>query len=320
MTKQENAGKNKTNLKLVTVGVLSLAVGVLGTLGISSAVNGGSGGEKVPEGVVATLDGDTITSNELYNAMVEGTGEATLSTLFADKVTALEAKANKVKITDEEIQKEIDGIVGQYGTEDDFKAVLKESGQTMDDLREDVTAYLQLVELLSKKIDTSDEALKAEFEANKATYGQAEKVSASHILVADEATSKKLHAELKAGADFNELAKANSMDYNTEDDKNGASLGYFGRDEMVEEFEAVVFKMKVGDISEPFKTEYGWHIAKVEDKVEEKEASFETSKDAIKESLVQVGMNDAYTSWIKEMEEKYKYKSKLVPTDTEDKK
>src|SRR5207248_8789189 len=88
-------------------------------------------------------------------------------------------------------------------------------------------------------------------------------VRARHILVETEDEAKAILDELKAGADFVALAKEKSKDPGAAE---GGDLGYFSRDQMVPEFADVAFKMYSGQLSNPVKTQFGWHIIKVEDK------------------------------------------------------
>jgi len=90
-----------------------------------------------------------------------------------------------------------------------------------------------------------------------------QEVHARHILVATEDEAKEIEAELKKGADFATLAKAKSKDPGAAD---GGDLGYFTKDQMVPEFSEVAFKLDKGQISDPVKTQFGWHIIQVEDK------------------------------------------------------
>jgi peptidyl-prolyl cis-trans isomerase C len=90
-----------------------------------------------------------------------------------------------------------------------------------------------------------------------------EEVHARHILVPTEDEAKAVLAQLKAGADFATLAKEKSKDPGGAD---GGDLGYFTKEQMVPEFAAVAFKLDKGQLSDPVKTQFGWHIIKVEDK------------------------------------------------------
>ena len=88
-------------------------------------------------------------------------------------------------------------------------------------------------------------------------------VHARHILVATEGEAKDIEAQLKNGADFATLAKQKSKDPGAAE---GGDLGYFTKDQMVPEFAEAAFKLDKGQISEPVKTQFGWHIIKLEDK------------------------------------------------------
>ncbi len=116
-----------------------------------------------------------------------------------------------------------------------------------------------------------------------------EEIKASHILVKEEANAKLIAAKISAGDDkaFAEAAKANSLDPGSKDD--GGSLGYFGRGQMVPQFEEAAFKLKKGEISAPIETQFGWHIIKVEDRREKpapKIPEFAAVKDRIIASLM----------------------------------
>jgi peptidyl-prolyl cis-trans isomerase C len=99
-------------------------------------------------------------------------------------------------------------------------------------------------------------------EAIKQTPNEQE-VRARHILVATEGEAKDIEAQLKSGADFATLAKQKSKDPGAAE---GGELGYFTKDQMVPEFAEAAFKLDKGQISDPVKTQFGWHVIEVEDK------------------------------------------------------
>ena len=121
----------------------------------------------------------------------------------------------------------------------------------------------------------SDEAEhKVYDEAIKQTTNE-EEVHARHILVPTEEEAKAVLAQLKAGADFATLAKEKSKDPGGAD---GGDLGYFTKEQMVPEFAAVAFKLDKGQLSDPVKTQFGWHVIKVEDKRIKPTPTFEQVK------------------------------------------
>lgn len=111
-----------------------------------------------------------------------------------------------------------------------------------------------------------------------------EEVSARHILVETEGEAKALKEKLDKGADFAQLAKENSKDPGSKDD--GGNLGYFGHGQMVPQFEGIVFKLKKGEVSDPVKTQFGWHLIKLEDRRTKQPPAFEIVKDRIVQSLL----------------------------------
>jgi peptidyl-prolyl cis-trans isomerase C len=125
------------------------------------------------------------------------------------------------------------------------------------------------------KAATTDEAMKKVYEdASKQISGEQE-VHARHILVETEDDAKAVKAELDKGADFAELAKKKSKDPGASD---GGDLGFFTKEQMVPEFSAVAFALEPGKISDPVKSQFGWHIIKVEEKRNRKAPDFEQVK------------------------------------------
>jgi len=128
------------------------------------------------------------------------------------------------------------------------------------------------------KAAATDEAMKKVYdEAAKQIAGEQE-VHARHILVETEDEAKAIEAELKKGADFAELAKTKSKDPGAAD---GGDLGFFTKDQMVPEFSVVAFALEPGKISDPVKSQFGWHIIKVEEKRNRKAPDFEQVKPQI---------------------------------------
>src|SRR5471030_867438 len=125
------------------------------------------------------------------------------------------------------------------------------------------------------KAATTDENMKKVYEdASKQITGEME-VHARHILVETEDEAKAIEDELKKGADFAELAKKKSKDPGASD---GGDLGFFTKDQMVPEFSAVAFTLEPGKVSDPVKSQFGWHVIKVEEKRNRQAPAFEQVK------------------------------------------
>jgi peptidyl-prolyl cis-trans isomerase C len=124
---------------------------------------------------------------------------------------------------------------------------------------------------------TEDAERKVYEEAVKQVKNE-EEVHARHILVPTEDEAKAILAQLKGGADFAALAKEKSKDPGAAE---GGDLGYFTKEQMVPEFAEVAFKLGKGQLSDPVKTQFGWHIIKVEDKRTRPTPTFEQVKPQI---------------------------------------
>jgi peptidyl-prolyl cis-trans isomerase C len=139
------------------------------------------------------------------------------------------------------------------------------------------------------KAATTDENMKKVYEdAAKQISGEQE-VHARHILVETEDQAKKIEGELKKGADFAELAKKESKDPGASE---GGDLGFFTKDQMVPEFSTAAFALEPGKISDPVKTQFGWHIIKVEEKRTRKAPDFEQVKPQIETYVVRKAQAD----------------------------
>jgi len=285
----------KSNKRIVAI---IIAIIVIATTLVSILVNTNSSGN-----TVAVVGKEKITKDQLYKALVEANGEQVLNTLIVKKIIQLEAKKQNIKVTKDEIQAEIDKTIENIGSEEAYKNALEYYGITEDRLKADIELNLYVNKLLEPKIKITENEMKNYFEENKDDFKQEEQVKASHILVDDEETAKEIKQKLDNGEDFAELAKKYSTDTTTKD--KGGDLGYFTKGKMEKEFENAAFSLKVGEISNPVKTQYGYHIIKVVDKKEGKEANYEESKEEIKEKLFEEKLPDAYQSWIEEKMKEY---------------
>ncbi|MFN8671692.1 MAG: peptidylprolyl isomerase [Candidatus Sericytochromatia bacterium] len=185
-----------------------------------------------------------------------------------------------------------------------FKDYLKQAGLTSSQFYETVEKD-KLIEKVKntiedEKIKISDKEIKDYYEKNTKEFTTPEQVKASHILVKDEAKAKELYETLKKEPKkFEELAKANSTDPGSKD--KGGDLGFFGKGQMVKEFEETAWNLQKDEISEPVKSQFGYHIIKKIDQHPEKVETFENSKKKIKDNLKQKQSKDVMDKFLKEL-------------------
>ncbi len=147
--------------------------------------------------------------------------------------------------------------------------------------------------LLTKAIgpSVSDAALHAKYDAEIANKPGEEEVHARHILVDSEDAAKKIIDQLNKGADFATLAKANSKDPAAQ---NGGDLGFFKKADMVPEFADAAFALKPGQVTQtPVKTQFGWHVIKLDETRTAPPPTFDQAKDELRQQIIQAGVRQA---------------------------
>src|ERR1700704_1423728 len=159
------------------------------------------------------------------------------------------------------------------------------------------------------KTATNDEAMKKVYEDASKQISGGEEVHARHILVETEDEAKAVAEELKKGADFAELAKKKSKDPGASD---GGDLGFFTKDQMVPEFSTVAFALEPGKISDPVKSQFGWHIIKVEEKRNRKAPDFDQVKGQIETYVTRKAQAD----YVAKLREAAKVERMDKPEDT----
>jgi peptidyl-prolyl cis-trans isomerase C len=180
----------------------------------------------------------------------------------------------------------------------DAQALLVEAKKTGLDKDPDVQRTLQMAEdrtlasaMLNKVVrpQITDEAVKARYEEEFANKPGEPEVHARHILVADEATAKKIIAELKKGGDFAALSKQYSKDPGAS--AQGGDLGFFKKSDMVPAFADAAFALKDNEVSPvPVKTEFGWHVIQTLEHRTTPPPSFEQERDELRQQMVQAAI------------------------------
>jgi peptidyl-prolyl cis-trans isomerase C len=156
----------------------------------------------------------------------------------------------------------LDQLIQQTALEQTIADKIKMADQLqLDNARRDFLSNVALTEVVVGAV--TDEALQAAYDERFKDYAPQKEFSAAHILVDAEEKSNELKAQLDGGADFAELAKANSTD--TGSGANGGDLGWFGIGQMVRPFEDAVVAAEIGKVAGPIKSDFGWHLILVKE-------------------------------------------------------
>lgn len=183
-----------------------------------------------------------------------------------------------LKDTDDILTKD---VTAAYGSKDNFVKQILGDDVSWDDMVKYYQIALDYEALLDKRISDSDIDLEAVYNADPSKYSSPEQVSARHILVETEDEAKDIIKQLDDGADFASLAEEYSTDKGSA--TQGGSLGYFTKEQMVQEFSDAAFSTPVGSYTEtPVKSQFGYHIILVEDHTSAHQMTFEEAEDYVR--------------------------------------
>ena len=258
--------------------------------------------EKLDDKTVAIVDGEKISKDDykdelsFYASMLASQQQlknSIVTMMVQDKLIANDIKKNDIKIDDKEVDDALMQSVQNFGGQEQFDKTLDDYNMSLDKFKETLKKdlmYKKHREWFDSNNEVTDDEIKKYFEDNKDEFA---KVDASHILVQDEETAKEIKEKIDNGEDFAKLAEEYSTD--TASAKNGGSVGAFAKGQMVKEFEDAAFAMKEGEVSDPVKSQFGYHIIKV-NKVTD---SFEDSKEEITKKI----KDQKYADYIKKLHE-----------------
>lgn len=217
--------------------------------------------------------------------------------LIVDKL--IDQSASGTEVTDAEVDEELAKIAQQYGSQEKFSEELAATGQSIDEFKTRMQRLLRQRKWMESQTPAAAEVTDAEvekfYQENLTEFAQPEVVRASHILIrveegADEAAvaakqkeAADLAAKAKGGEDFAALATEFSEDPTAK--QNAGDLNFFPRDRMVPEFAEAAFAADVDSISEPVRTQFGWHVIKVTEKKEAQTLPLDQVKSDIAEYL-----------------------------------
>ncbi len=251
--------------------------------------------------VLAKVNAQEITEkdlNEMTNAYMQQAQkqevsdeerDALLQNLVQNALLREAADERNIEVTEEILDAQLQAMFQQYGGEENFMSIVEQQGINFDEIKSGIAADLkgQLAAKneIDNKLDISDDELQAFYAENSAEIKTEESFRASHILFSNEAedakdVAEKVLEELKADGDFAELAEKHST---CPSKAKGGDLGFFGKGQMVPEFETAVIQLETNEISELIETQFGFHIIQKSEHKEGKQLSFEEAKEQIKE-------------------------------------
>ncbi len=185
--------------------------------------------------------------------------------------------------------------------EDEKITETEEYKKTIEKMKVELASHMAATKSIESAIVTEEEE-KAFYEANKAQFVKGPQVSAKHILVDTEELAGKVADEIAAGKAFEDAAR----EYSTCPSKEqGGDLGFFSKGQMVPEFEKAAFAGELHTVIGPVKTQFGYHLIRVEDKKEGTEIPFEQARAQIHEQLLNGKQREAYDAKVAELSKKY---------------
>lgn len=149
----------------------------------------------------------------------------------------------------------------------------------------------------ARTAEVTDADLKREYDAMVLKMRDEKEVRARHILVANEADAKEVIKKIEGGKGFEEVAREYSKDPGSA--KQGGDLGYFTKDRMVTEFANAAFALKKGELSKPVKSQFGWHVIKVEDSRKVTIPTFNAVKEQLRQGVMEKKLNDYIRGLVK---------------------
>ena len=322
----------RTSMKLLKKGIVLLMVGLLGfgVVGCSKVADNSQTNNKTEDVVIATVGDGKVTKKALDQQLVyldslmqwqygedyESNEEAMnyyneqkrLMVDYLVEIQLIISKAQEydVNVTADDVDEELELLKSDYDTEAAFEEALTTSGMSLEELKQMLKEDLivnQVVTASTKDITVSDEEIKTYYDGNIDSFKTEAGATMSHILVATEEEAKEIKAKYDKGTSFEDLAE----EYGTDATKSqGGLLEYipYNSTKYDADFLASAKQLDEGEVSEPVKTQKGWHLIKVTDvNKEERIKSYDEVKDEIKEQLLIQKQNEVVEKKVKEWKE-----------------
>lgn len=245
------------------------------------------------EKVLAVVNGREITEREL---------DEIAERFPQDRKQYLEGEEGRKRLLEEVISFELvyeDAKDAGLENDEMYKKQIEEA-------KKQILTQMAINKVMSE-VAVAESELQRYYDANKNMFEEPGKVSAKHILVNSEEEALKIKKEINEGKSFEDAAKEYSSCPSKE---RGGDLGAFSKGQMVPEFEEAAFSQEIGEVGDPVKTQFGYHLIKVESKVPPAAMDFESVKEGIRKRLMQERQSMKYTWYIDQLKNKYKIEMK----------
>ncbi|MEK7812624.1 MAG: peptidylprolyl isomerase [Candidatus Desantisbacteria bacterium] len=284
--------QQKKNLSTIIILLIS-------SLMIITTINAAASSDEVVNKIVAWVNNDVITLQELNNvaaANPDADKNEILQGLIEQKLILQEAAKQGFEISDEQVDEIMNEVKKQFQTEKAFEDALSKEGTNKEELREryreNLTKQQWIRMEVGKKIKISPEKM------NKIREDISYEIRVRHILVKSAEDAVLILARIDRGEDFEGLAK----EYSTcPSGKNGGDLGFFHKYQMIPEFSEKAFNLKIGDVSQVVKTNLGYHIIKMIEKRETPKDTLQTLLQEQEEKLKKEAFDREMESLLKDL-------------------
>lgn len=245
------------------------------------------------EKVLAVVNGREITERDL---------DEIAERFPQDRKQYLEGEEGRKRLLEEVISFEL--------VYEDAKAVGLENDEMykkqIEDAKKQILTQIAINNVMAD-VAVAESELERYYDANKEMFQEQEKISAKHILVNSEEEALKIKEEIDGGKAFEDAAKEYSSCPSKE---RGGDLGAFSKGQMVPEFEKAAFAQEIGEVGAPVKTQFGYHLIKVESKMPPAIMDFQSVKEGIRKKLYQERQSMKYSWYIDKLKDKYKVEMK----------
>jgi peptidyl-prolyl cis-trans isomerase C len=242
-----------------------------------------------------------------------------LDNLIDRELILQQAKSLKMTVTPQQLDAQMQQLTQRFPSPEAFDQALKAQNVTLEAIRKDVEGQMLRQQLVKKevldRVNVSAAEVQNFYDHNKAKYIEEEQVRARHILVrvpqdaspVDDAKLKEkaeqAQSRAKKGGDFAALARELSDDGSKE---QGGDLGFFPRGRMVEVFEQTAFALQPGQVSEVVRSQFGYHVIKVEERKDGRALGFDEAKEQVREDLTREQTYERYQQYVGNLRSKAK--------------